>query len=71
MILPPEVAIGAIGRIQEKPRFDEKDNFTKAQVLTVVWCADHRVIDGATMTRFNNVWKSYLENPLLMITELK
>ena len=71
MILPPEVAIGAIGRIREVPRFDEKDHLVKAQVLNVVWCADHRVIDGATMTRFNNLWKSYIENPLLMISELK
>ncbi|MGB1030508.1 MAG: 2-oxo acid dehydrogenase subunit E2, partial [Pseudoalteromonas marina] len=31
------------------------------------WSGDHRVIDGGTIARFNNLWKSYLENPSAMM----
>ena len=39
--------------------------------MQVSWSADHRVIDGATVARFSNLWKSYLENPGTMIMDLK
>jgi len=71
VIMPPEVAIGAIGRIQEVPRFDEDDNIYKAHIVNVSWSADHRVIEGATMARFSNLWKSYLENPASMLMDLR
>lgn len=71
VIMPPEVAIGAIGRIQELPKFDEKDNIYKAYIVNVSWSADHRVIEGATMARFSNLWKSYLENPASMMMDLR
>ncbi|RWS30293.1 lipoamide acyltransferase component of branched-chain alpha-keto acid dehydrogenase complex-like protein, partial [Leptotrombidium deliense] len=71
VILPPEVAIGAIGKITPLPRFDEIGNVKKCHIMQVVWSADHRVIDGATMTRFSNLWKHYLENPLTMLFDMK
>lgn len=43
----------------------------QAQVMNVSWSADHRIIDGATMSRFCNLWKSYLENPAFMLLDLK
>ncbi|CAH1773663.1 unnamed protein product [Owenia fusiformis] len=70
VLLPPEVAIGAIGKIQTLPRFDA-GNVAKAHIMQVSWSADHRVIDGATMCRYSNLWKSYLENPASMILDLK
>ncbi|CAG2101320.1 unnamed protein product [Medioppia subpectinata] len=72
VILPPEVAIGALGGIKVVPKFgsDEK-TIVKAQTMTVVWRADHRVIDGATMCRFSTLWKQYIENPSLMLLHLK
>lgn len=63
VIMPPNVAIGALGRVQVVPRFDEDDNITKVHIINVSWSADHRVIDGATMARFSNLWKQYLEDP--------
>ncbi|XP_042875214.1 lipoamide acyltransferase component of branched-chain alpha-keto acid dehydrogenase complex, mitochondrial-like [Penaeus japonicus] len=71
VILPPEVAIGAIGKIQILPRFDSSGNVTKAHIMQISWSADHRVIDGATMARFSNLWKSFLENPATMIVHMK
>ncbi|EHB02161.1 Lipoamide acyltransferase component of branched-chain alpha-keto acid dehydrogenase complex, mitochondrial [Heterocephalus glaber] len=71
VILPPEVAIGALGSIQVLPRFNQKGEVYKAQIMNVSWSADHRIIDGATMARFSNLWKSYLENPAFMLLDLK
>ncbi|XP_062991794.1 lipoamide acyltransferase component of branched-chain alpha-keto acid dehydrogenase complex, mitochondrial isoform X1 [Elgaria multicarinata webbii] len=71
VILPPEVAIGALGKIQIVPRFNSKGEVCKAQIMNVSWSADHRIIDGATMSRFSNLWKSYLENPASMLLDLK
>ncbi|KAM8930334.1 lipoamide acyltransferase component of branched-chain alpha-keto acid dehydrogenase complex, mitochondrial [Pelodytes ibericus] len=71
VILPPEVAIGAIGKVQVLPRFDANGQVVKAHIINISWSADHRIIDGATMSRFSNLWKSYLENPSFMLLDLK
>ncbi|ESO92635.1 hypothetical protein LOTGIDRAFT_120617, partial [Lottia gigantea] len=71
VIQPPQVAIGAIGKIQLLPRFDYHGNVIKSSIMNISWSADHRIIDGATMARFSNKWKSYLENPATMILNLK
>lgn len=71
VILPPEVFIGALGKIQVLPRFDGSMNVKPAHIMQISWSADHRVLDGATVARFSNLWKSYLENPSLMILDLK
>ncbi|KAL7855219.1 hypothetical protein SRHO_G00174090 [Serrasalmus rhombeus] len=71
VVLLPEVAIGALGKLQVLPRFNAKDEVVKAHIMNVSWSADHRIIDGATMCRFSNLWKSYLENPASMVLDLK
>ncbi|XP_039984898.1 lipoamide acyltransferase component of branched-chain alpha-keto acid dehydrogenase complex, mitochondrial isoform X2 [Xiphias gladius] len=71
VILPPEVAIGALGKIQILPRFDAGGQVVPAHIMNVSWSADHRVIDGATMCRFSNLWREYLENPAGMVLDLK
>ncbi|VDP88118.1 unnamed protein product [Echinostoma caproni] len=70
-ILPPEVLIGGLGRIQRLPRFDEHGNVRVGHILIASWAADHRIIDGATVTRFSRLWASYLENPASLVFELK
>lgn len=49
--------------LQVVPRYDQFENLIKARVMCVSWTADHRVIDGATVARFSNTWKKYIENP--------
>ncbi|XP_038554791.1 lipoamide acyltransferase component of branched-chain alpha-keto acid dehydrogenase complex, mitochondrial [Micropterus salmoides] len=71
VILPPEVAIGALGKIQVLPRFGAGGQVVRAHIMNVSWSADHRVIDGATMCRFSNLWREYLENPASMVLDLK
>jgi 2-oxoisovalerate dehydrogenase E2 component (dihydrolipoyl transacylase) len=71
VINAPESAIVALGKIQRLPRFDENDQVTAVNIMQVSWSGDHRIIDGATMVRFNNLWKSYLENPLYMLAKIK
>ncbi|KAI1289335.1 Acyltransferase component of branched-chain alpha-keto acid dehydrogenase complex [Halotydeus destructor] len=71
VVPPPEVAIGALGKVRLVPKYDQSGDLVKAHVMTVYWSADHRVIDGATMARFNNQWKEYLEHVSFMILDMK
>jgi len=71
VILPPEVAIGAIGKIQLLPRYDANKQLVPRNIIQFSWSADHRVIDGATMARFSNLVKNYLEKPSTLLLELK
>jgi len=71
VILPPEVAIGALGKIYTVPKYSPSGELRPAQVMNVSWSADHRCIDGATMARFSNMWKEYLESPASMLLDMK
>lgn len=63
VILPPQIVIGAVGKIQKLPRFDDSRNVVPADIISVSWAADHRVVDGVTMAKFSNRWKYFVENP--------
>ena len=67
IINKPEVAIVALGKLQHLPRFNEKGEVESRAIMQVSWSGDHRIIDGATMARFNNLWKHYLETPSAML----
>lgn len=71
VLVLPEVCIGAVSKIQRVPRFGENDEVIATSIMRVSWSADHRVIDGATMARFSNVWKDALENPGSMLLHLR
>ncbi|KAE8728584.1 Lipoamide acyltransferase component of branched-chain alpha-keto acid dehydrogenase isoform 2 [Hibiscus syriacus] len=49
-----EVAIIAMGRIQKLPRVADDGDIYSALIMTANIVADHRVMDGATVTRFCN-----------------
>ncbi len=67
IINKPEVAIVALGKVQNLPRFDANGEVVARSIMQVSWSGDHRVIDGGTIARFCNLWKSYLENPTKML----
>ena len=70
IINSPEVAIVALGKIQDLPRFNSDNQIISRKIMSVSWSGDHRVIDGATIARFNNCWKTYLENPNTMLATM-
>ncbi|XP_048266185.1 lipoamide acyltransferase component of branched-chain alpha-keto acid dehydrogenase complex, mitochondrial isoform X1 [Bombus terrestris] len=67
VILPPQIVIGAFGRVQKLPRFDDKGNVEAANIIFINWAADHRVVDGVTMAKYSNLWKHYIENPIFLL----
>mmetsp|Transcript_5983 Transcript_5983/g.8705 ORF Transcript_5983/g.8705 Transcript_5983/m.8705 type:complete len:560 (-) Transcript_5983:73-1752(-) len=73
VVLPPQVVVGAMGKIQRLPRFvsDTSDEVESARIMPISWGGDHRAVDGATMARFSNLFKSYVENPSSMMFAMR
>ncbi|CAG9760523.1 unnamed protein product [Ceutorhynchus assimilis] len=70
VILPPQVAIIAIGATQILPRFDQEGNIIKEEIINISGAADHRVIDGVSMASFIETLKKQIENPNLLFLNL-
>jgi len=70
IINSPGVAIVALGKIQSLPRYNEQGDLVARKIMTVSWSGDHRVIDGGTIARFNNLWMGYLEVPSTMLAAM-
>lgn len=71
IINKPEVAIVALGKVQQLPRFDSKGHVVARSIMQISWSGDHRVIDGGTIARFTNLWKKYLEEPSSMLVAMR
>merc|ERR1711871_446560 len=75
VIMSPEVMIGAIGKVQRLPRFavddDGQEIVVADEIVNVSWEADHRILDGATVARFSQLYKGYLEDPETMLLEMR
>ncbi|CAG8459159.1 6977_t:CDS:2 [Ambispora leptoticha] len=80
VVVSSELCLAAIGKINRLPRFemvnDEKSGRLREKVVAkslvkISFCADHRVIDGATVARFSETWKNLIENPVLLSFKLK
>jgi len=85
VLVVPQVAIGAFGRLQVVPKYIKADGSLASieeieesnllpkpsTIMNVSWSADHRVVDGATVAKFSNLWKSLLESPQSMLAELR
>lgn len=67
IIMPRQVSIVAMGRMQLLPRYDANGSLVPRSMLNVTWAADHRVVDGASTARAATMWKSLIENPLLLL----
>ena len=70
IINKPEAAIVALGKLQKLPRFNEKGEVEARSIMQVSWSGDHRIIDGGTIARFCNLWKSFLEEPSNMLVHM-
>jgi 2-oxoisovalerate dehydrogenase E2 component (dihydrolipoyl transacylase) len=70
IINKPEVAIVALGKLQKLPRFNDQGDVVARSIMQVSWSGDHRVIDGGTIARFCNLWKSFLEKPSHMLVHM-
>ena len=84
VLFAPQVAIGALGKIARLPRYAstlpsaaargvgaDLHDLVPAHILYVSWAADHRVVDGATMARFSNAFKGFVESPSSMLAHLR
>ncbi len=70
IITKPQVAIVALGKLQKLPRFNDKGEVEARSIMQVSWSGDHRIIDGGTMAKFSNLWKSFLEEPSNMLVHM-
>jgi 2-oxoisovalerate dehydrogenase E2 component (dihydrolipoyl transacylase) len=71
IIHKPEAAIVALGKLQKLPRYNEQGDVKPRHIMQVSWSGDHRIIDGATIARFCNLWKSFLEKPSHMLVHMR
>lgn len=71
VIVEGQLAIMGVGKVKTVPVFGEDGVTVKAaQMVTLSWSADHRVVDGATMARMAQVVQKYLEEPGTMVVEM-
>ena len=70
IINKPEAAIVALGKLQKLPRFNDNGEVEARSIMQVSWSGDHRIIDGGSIARFNNLWKSFLEEPSTMLMHM-
>ena len=70
VVFSPEVAIVALGRTQKLPRFDENGQVVAANIMKTSYSCDHRIVDGASCARFSGLFKSFVEDPELMLADM-
>lgn len=66
----PEAAILATGRIQDRPVVIDMDIRIR-KILPISITFDHRIMDGAMVARFTNTIIKHLEDPGLLLLELR
>jgi 2-oxoisovalerate dehydrogenase E2 component (dihydrolipoyl transacylase) len=71
VISEPQVAIVGVGRSKIVPAFGEQGQLIRREELVFSWSADHRVVDGAECARCAERVKNLLEEPSLMMMELR
>lgn len=66
VIAYPQVAIFGIGRLTEKP-IVKNHELAIGQILPISMSVDHRIVDGAEVSRFVNQVLAYLKDPVLLL----
>ncbi|MBQ9335017.1 MAG: 2-oxo acid dehydrogenase subunit E2 [Alphaproteobacteria bacterium] len=67
IINSPQGSILSISSTQKEAAISESNDVVVADMLSVGYAIDHRVIDGATAAKFLTALKDYLENPLMLL----
>ncbi|KAL9609105.1 MAG: hypothetical protein Q9167_006101 [Letrouitia subvulpina] len=71
VIVSNEVAILGIGKARAVPRFDDKGEVVRKEIVNFSWSADHRVVDGATMARCAERVRGWLEGVEGLLVQLR
>lgn len=66
IINPPDACILAVGGIRQTPVV-KNGQIVPGNLMKVTLSCDHRVVDGALGAAFLQTFKSYMENPVLML----
>ncbi|MCG3167542.1 MAG: Dihydrolipoyllysine-residue acetyltransferase component of pyruvate dehydrogenase complex [Bacteroidia bacterium] len=66
IINPPDACIMAVGEVKQTPVV-KNAQVTSGNVMKVTLSCDHRVVDGATGSKFLQTFKFLLENPVVLL----
>lgn len=66
IINPPDACILAVGGIKQMPTV-QNGKLRIGNVMKVTLSCDHRVVDGATGSKFLQTLKGFLENPVILL----
>merc|ERR1712176_197791 len=58
-----QAVIGGCGKTMTLPRYNAKGELVPRQIMSIRWVGDHRHLDGASLARFSNSFKQYMEDP--------
>jgi pyruvate dehydrogenase E2 component (dihydrolipoamide acetyltransferase) len=67
IINPPDACILAVGAIKQTPVI-KNNSVVPGNIMKLTLSCDHRVVDGASGAAFLQTLKSYLENPVTMLS---
>jgi 2-oxoisovalerate dehydrogenase E2 component (dihydrolipoyl transacylase) len=67
----PEVGLMAFHKTKKMPVVDDQDKIVIRSMMNISMSFDHRVADGAKAVNFTNKVIEYLQNPEIMLLELK
>ncbi|BAC14831.1 dihydrolipoamide acetyltransferase family protein [Oceanobacillus iheyensis] len=67
----PEVALMAFHKTKKAPVVNDNDEIVIRSMMNVTLTFDHRVTDGGNAIAFTNKFKALIENPRLLLIELR
>ncbi|KAI9891837.1 MAG: hypothetical protein M1814_002402 [Vezdaea aestivalis] len=71
MLVEGQLAILGIGKAKTVPGFDKHGRVVPRQETVLSWCADHRVIDGATLARMAGAVGKLIDEPGALLTDIR
>ncbi len=69
VINPPQVAVLAVGSVEQRPFVDEDGTLVARRSMDVVLSCDHRAVYGAEAARFLERLRELLESPASLVAE--